>query len=293
MTRKKVPPSQINTAAAKSATNSLSSLGNPNLDSSYYTSDDEITPVVPVTRSTAGSRSDTNTGSAVPPSYKNRSAELRAQRAQTHVNIVDRRQVESSTKTSNRSKTAVGTRDIIKIFSVDDDTDFIEVSPDVLERVKMMHDRMAEGANFSFNYNTLLFVASILAGLGLVSNSSATIIASMLVSPLMGPVVGLAYGTTIHDWNLVAVSMRTELFSLLFCIFMGFIIGAITGPTELADSWPTPVSTAVYNNNFVSVCDTFRELRCTGVSPLTRVSPLACRKWNLVGRWKPSLSPCQ
>jgi uncharacterized membrane protein len=51
-----------------------------------------------------------------------------------------------------------------------------------------MHGRLREGSVFSFNYNTLLLVASILAGLGLASNSSAMIISSMLVSPIMGPV---------------------------------------------------------------------------------------------------------
>jgi uncharacterized hydrophobic protein (TIGR00271 family) len=102
-----------------------------------------------------------------------------------------------------------------------------------------VHDRFADGVEFSFNYNTLLLVASILAGLGLVSNSSATIIASMLVSPIMGPVVGLAYGSTIADWKMVKRSIRTECFSLMFCILVGAVLGAITGKTGLADDWPT------------------------------------------------------
>jgi uncharacterized hydrophobic protein (TIGR00271 family) len=102
-----------------------------------------------------------------------------------------------------------------------------------------VHDRFADGVEFSFNYNTLLLVASVLAGLGLVSNSSATIIASMLVSPIMGPVVGLAYGTTICDWKMVKRSIRTECFSLIFCILVGAVLGAITGKSGLADDWPT------------------------------------------------------
>jgi uncharacterized hydrophobic protein (TIGR00271 family) len=102
-----------------------------------------------------------------------------------------------------------------------------------------VHDRFADGCEFSFNYNTLLLVASVLAGLGLVSNSSATIIASMLVSPIMGPVVGLAYGSTICDWKMVKRSIRTECFSLVFCILVGAVIAAITGKTGLADDWPT------------------------------------------------------
>ena len=62
----------------------------------------------------------------------------------------------------------------------------------------------------------------------------------MLVSPIMGPVVGLAYGTTINDWKLVRLSLRNECISLVFCIIMGVIVAAITGATDLArDNWPT------------------------------------------------------
>jgi Domain of unknown function (DUF389) len=133
----------------------------------------------------------------------------------------------------------IRTRDIVKIFA--SDNNFIEVTPEQLERVKMMHEKMEDGTTFSFNYNCLLLVASVLAGLGLVSNSSATIIASMLVSPLMGPVVGLAYGSTIRDWKLVRKSLIVELISLFFCIFMGMLLASVTGLTSLSDSWPTPV----------------------------------------------------
>ena len=59
-----------------------------------------------------------------------------------------------------------------------------EVSTEQLERVKLMHDRFAQEVSFSFNYGVLLLVSSMLAGLGLVSNSSTTVIASMLVSPV-------------------------------------------------------------------------------------------------------------
>jgi uncharacterized hydrophobic protein (TIGR00271 family) len=92
----------------------------------------------------------------------------------------------------------------------------------------------------NFNYNVLLVVASILAGLGLVSNSNATVIASMLVSPIMGPVIGLAYGATIRDWSMVKRALMTELISIFACIAIGALIGLVTGPTSLSDDWPTP-----------------------------------------------------
>jgi hypothetical protein len=65
------------------------------------------------------------------------------------------------------------------------------ISDEQIARVQLMHEKFTEASVFSFNYNTMLFVASILAGLGLASNSVATIVASMLVSPIMGPVMGM------------------------------------------------------------------------------------------------------
>lgn len=120
-------------------------------------------------------------------------------------------------------------------------TNMEAVSYEQLERIRTTHDRFAEGSQFSFTYNTLLLVSSVLAGLGLCNNSSTTIIASMLVSPLMGPVVAMAYGATVHDWKLVCTSLRTELLSLLVCIFIGAIIGVTCGMwSDLANAWPTP-----------------------------------------------------
>lgn len=70
-------------------------------------------------------------------------------------------------------------------------TDLAVITDEQVARVQRMHEMFVEGAAFSFNYNTMVLVAATLAGLGLASNSVATIIASMLVSPIMGPVVGM------------------------------------------------------------------------------------------------------
>ena len=84
------------------------------------------------------------------------------------------------------ARNKVRTRDIVQIFVDENRRDFIQVTPEQVDRVRAMHQKMADGTRFTFNYNTLLLVASLLAGLGLISNSSTTIIASMLVSPIMG-----------------------------------------------------------------------------------------------------------
>lgn len=61
--------------------------------------------------------------------------------------------------------------------------DLTEVTIEDIERVKIMHDRFLGDSQFSFNYTCMLVIASVIAGVGLGMNSTASIIASMLISP--------------------------------------------------------------------------------------------------------------
>lgn len=77
----------------------------------------------------------------------------------------------------------------------------------------------------------------------------------MLVSPIMGPVVAVAYGITISDSKLVRKALQTELISLLFCIFIGALIGLCTGMTGMAEGWPNSeqVTRCTWQNFFVGL----------------------------------------
>lgn len=88
-----------------------------------------------------------------------------------------------------------------------------------------MHDKFSEGVIWDFNYTCLLVVASVVAGIGLVTDNSTTVISSMLLSPIMGPVLGWSYGLIIWDKELMKRSARNELLSIACCICLGFIIG--------------------------------------------------------------------
>lgn len=108
-----------------------------------------------------------------------------------------------------------------------------------IERVRAMHDKIDEGVDFNFNYYSLLMVASVVAGLGLATDSSTTVISSMLLSPIMGPVIGMSYGLIIWDLKLIKRSMRNEIVSIIICVIFGLIIGLCCFWTQMADEWPT------------------------------------------------------
>ena len=64
-------------------------------------------------------------------------------------------------------------------------------------------------------------------------NERALTLVHFTVSPIMGPVVAMAYGTTIFDRKMVHLAMTNELVSLLCCILVGVVVGACTGMVSL------------------------------------------------------------
>lgn len=104
-------------------------------------------------------------------------------------------------------------------------TTVASVSNEQIARIKCMHDKISDGVNWDFNYSCLITIASVVAGLGLATNSSVSVISSMLLSPIMGPVIGMSYGLIIWDLPLIKKSAMNELLSILACIIYGMIIG--------------------------------------------------------------------
>ena len=105
----------------------------------------------------------------------------RTPRAETHISTV-------TFKTTDTERTPGGTRkvkseDVKNVFRPSTTTGHVTIEQ--IQRIKMMHDKIADGVDFDFNYCCLLVVASIVAGLGLALGSSTTVISSMLLSPIM------------------------------------------------------------------------------------------------------------
>ena len=61
----------------------------------------------------------------------------------------------------------------------------------------------------------------------MVENSSVILVASMLVSPLMGPILAIVFGTAVRNRKLFRVGVKRELYCLLICVLCGFIFGCI------------------------------------------------------------------
>ena len=75
------------------------------------------------------------------------------------------------------------------------------------EEEKQTYAEIEEGVYFRGHNLWLLVLSMGIACVGLNINSPAAVIGAMLISPLMGPIVGLAFGLSISDKNLVKLSV--------------------------------------------------------------------------------------
>ena len=94
-----------------------------------------------------------------------------------------------------------------------------------------------EGVSFKGTNILILVFAILIASLGLNTNSTAVIIGAMLISPLMGPIIGLGLGIGIEDFELLKRSTRNLVVAAAFSVLAStiyFLISPVSsGHSEL------------------------------------------------------------
>lgn len=95
-----------------------------------------------------------------------------------------------------------------------------------------------EEAELSARYLLMITMAAGIAILGLLLSSPAVVIGAMLLSPLMGPIMGLGFAIATGDFNWMRESARTlavgTAFSILFCALVVLFSPLQTVTAEIA-----------------------------------------------------------
>jgi uncharacterized hydrophobic protein (TIGR00271 family) len=90
------------------------------------------------------------------------------------------------------------------------------------EEYTTIHDIVESGIEFKGTNLWILIFAIFIASVGLNVNSTAVIIGAMLVSPLMGPILGMGYSIATYDFSL----FRKALVNYIFAIVAGLLTSA-------------------------------------------------------------------
>lgn len=89
-----------------------------------------------------------------------------------------------------------------------------------------------EGVSFKGTNILILILAILIASLGLNTNSTAVIIGAMLISPLMGPIIGIGLGIGIMDFELLKRCVRNLLMAAGFSVIASTIYFLISPVSE-------------------------------------------------------------
>lgn len=88
-------------------------------------------------------------------------------------------------------------------------------------RVEQVAQEVTAAAALTWDYLLFVVCAAAISATGLATNSSVTVLASMLVSPIMGPILAVTFGTMIQRPTMVQKALRNEAISLFLCILVG------------------------------------------------------------------------
>ncbi|MEO6330383.1 MAG: TIGR00341 family protein [Ginsengibacter sp.] len=147
-------------------------------------------------------------------------------------------------------------------------------------------------------YNLWILVcSSILASIGLDTNSTAIIIGAMLISPLMSPILGVGLSVAVHDKKLLIRSLRNLALAVVISLFASVVyfmltpLGQVTSE-EQARTFPTllDVLVALFGGvaGIVSISRHDQTNAIPGVAIATALMPplctagfgLATMQWN-------------
>ncbi len=108
-------------------------------------------------------------------------------------------------------------------------------------------DSIRKGVEFKGANLWILIFAIFMASLGLNVNSTAVIIGAMLISPLMGPIMGIGLSVGLNDFELMKRSLKNFLITTLFSVTTATIFFLISPVAEGQSELLARTSPTIYD----------------------------------------------
>jgi len=95
-----------------------------------------------------------------------------------------------------------------------------------------LYSEIVKGAKLDSNYLLLTFLSTIVAAIGLVEDNVAVVVGAMVIAPLLGPNIALAFAASLGDRELMWQALKTNLAGLSSALILSLAIG-MTWPLNL------------------------------------------------------------
>lgn len=115
------------------------------------------------------------------------------------------------------------------------------------ENEEITIDSICNGVEFKGTNLWVLIFAIFIASLGLNVNSTAVIIGAMLISPLMGPIMGLGLSVGINDFDLLKHSFKSYLITSVISVITSTLYFSLTPLDEVQSELLARTSPTIYD----------------------------------------------
>ncbi|MGD2113293.1 MAG: TIGR00341 family protein, partial [Gammaproteobacteria bacterium] len=88
-----------------------------------------------------------------------------------------------------------------------------------------LYNRIQHGARLDMNYLLLVALSTVVAAIGLIEDNVAVIIGAMVIAPLLGPNIALAFSVTLGDSKLLWQALQTNLAGIGLALLMSIVTG--------------------------------------------------------------------
>lgn len=156
-------------------------------------------------------------------------------------------------------------------------------------------ETIREGVSFRGTNLLVLIMAIFIASLGLNVNSTAVIIGAMLISPLMGPIIGLGLAVGIQDFDLMKRSFRNLFMATAFSIATSAIYFLISPVNEGHSELLARTSPTIYDvligffggaAGIIAIGSKTKGNVIPGVAIATALMPLLCTVGYGLATWQ-------
>lgn len=88
-----------------------------------------------------------------------------------------------------------------------------------------LYQQIEKGAKLDGNFLLLVLLSTVVAAIGLIEDNVAVVVGAMVIAPLLGPNIALAFSTSLGDKALMWSSLRTNVAGLGLALVLSLIVG--------------------------------------------------------------------
>jgi len=96
-----------------------------------------------------------------------------------------------------------------------------------------LYSQIEKDTRLDGNFLVLVFLSTVVAAIGLLENNVAVIVGAMVIAPLLGPNIALAFATTLGDRDLLLKSFKTNMVGVALALSVSIVIGWFWPPMTL------------------------------------------------------------